>query len=291
MPNEVHQVDSPQGFPLICAGDPNGAIRAPQGTLAIDNITPAVWQNANGVTTWTNISAGGTGITSWGLESTSHFTHAGDPNGAVTALAEGDLCLDTSTPALYIATGAGTVWTLVGPGGGAGITSWGLETTSHFTNNGDPNGIVTALSKGDLCLDITTPALYVADGAGTVWTLVGPGGTVATFPVTFDDGTHTYEITAGAGTMHLAVILDSGAIPQAFIDLDGTGSDFTSLGDLQLAASADGSNVIIEAAAVGGATVFTGATPLNINMTGLPTSDPGNSGQLWNNAGALHISP
>lgn len=116
MPNEVHQVDSPQGFPLICAGDPNGAIRAPQGTLAIDNITPAVWQNTNGITTWEQLgSGGGGGITSWGEETTAHFVNAGDPNGVVTAENAGDLCLDTDNIELWMAEDAGTVWDLIGP--------------------------------------------------------------------------------------------------------------------------------------------------------------------------------
>lgn len=40
------------------------------------------------------------------------FTNAGNPNGAVTSVAKGDLCTDNVTPGLWIATAAAsTVWT------------------------------------------------------------------------------------------------------------------------------------------------------------------------------------
>lgn len=55
------------------------------------------------------------GITAWGAANTAQYSHAGDPNGVVVATAEGDLCVDTTTPALYQALGAGTAWQLVGP--------------------------------------------------------------------------------------------------------------------------------------------------------------------------------
>lgn len=40
-------------------GNPNGLVVADEGDLFIDRTTPAVWQNQNGGTVWSNLSAGG----------------------------------------------------------------------------------------------------------------------------------------------------------------------------------------------------------------------------------------
>lgn len=243
----------------------------------------------------------------WGLEATSNFVFAGDPNGNVTSKKKGDLCLDITTPAIYQATAPNaTTWQLIGSGGGgsfpdftgsgspegvqtanvgqtyedtangglyffegtngtnvgwsAGAGQAGIQTSgtgigvvggpggpialiapaaggfqlndagaqagtgngiywnangtdgeqnidvqlgstgqfhtllaadgstsfpgpikadagaSLFSNAGDPNGVVTALATGDVCFDTSTPAIWEAAGAGTVWTQVGGGG-------------------------------------------------------------------------------------------------------------------
>lgn len=142
----------------------------------------------------------------WGLEATSTFVFAGDPNTHVTSKRKGDLCLDITTPALYIANAAAsTSWAAVG-GGGGGITSWGLESTSHFTHAGDPNAAVTAVAAGDLCIDTTNKDLYIAEGAGTVWTLVGP----ATFPDFTGSGSPEGVQTANVGQSYQDA--DTGAL-------------------------------------------------------------------------------
>src|SRR5436190_21719114 len=47
------------GYLTAGNGDPNGLVTKPEGYLFLDLTTPAVWQNQNGGTVWTNISAGG----------------------------------------------------------------------------------------------------------------------------------------------------------------------------------------------------------------------------------------
>ena len=64
------------------------------------------------VTTYEDASVGSS---QWGQESTAKFSYAGDPTGNVTPSAEGDLCVDTATPALYQATGTTSAdWQQVG---------------------------------------------------------------------------------------------------------------------------------------------------------------------------------
>ena len=51
-------------------------------------------------------------------------------------------------------------------GGGSSGSAFTL-----FTNNGNPNGVVTSVAKGDLCTDNVTPGLWIATAAAsTVWT-------------------------------------------------------------------------------------------------------------------------
>jgi hypothetical protein len=45
-------------------GDPNDEIAAPKGTLFVDKDAPALWQNTDGYSTWTNI-AGGAAANFW----------------------------------------------------------------------------------------------------------------------------------------------------------------------------------------------------------------------------------
>lgn len=79
----------------------------------------------------------------WGEASTAQFSGSGDPTGVVTPSGEGDLYVDTSTPALYQATGAtSSDWAIVG---GSGFTGWTQDASNpaNVSSNGgelDTNG-------------------------------------------------------------------------------------------------------------------------------------------------------
>jgi len=105
--------------------------------------------------------SGGGGITSWSLVSTCHFTHAGDPNGAVTSVAKGDLCLDTSTPALYQAAGAAsTVWTAVGTAT--------IPLANGHVLVGSAGGVATDVAMSGDASIVASGALTIANGAVTL---------------------------------------------------------------------------------------------------------------------------
>lgn len=222
MPNEVHVVDSPQGFAVLCAGDPNGAIRAPKGTLALDNITPAIWQNTNGVTTWAVVGSGGAGgfpITE--DDGTNTYTIDGG-GGALEASnvldADNDFFAgvqysvdDTTAVASTSATTSSSQATFSTQLDTAAVDaapfefSWNGEAANVAVFAGDPNGNVTA-EAGSLCLDTTTPAVWQnTDGADTWTQLASASG----FPVgPLDDGTNTYQITAATGALGMANQVD-----------------------------------------------------------------------------------
>lgn len=46
------------------------------------------------------------------------------------------------------------------------------DIVSLFSYYGDPNGSVTSLNMGDLCVDVGTPGLWQANGTGTAWTRI-----------------------------------------------------------------------------------------------------------------------
>jgi len=136
----------------------------------------------------------------WGQTATAVHKYAGDPDGHVPG-AIGDLCVDYSTPALYQCTSLPTGWTICAAG--SGITSWGLESTTHFNHAGDPNTHVTSVRKGDLCIDTTTPALWMATAAtATTWTRVGPE-IVDVFPTVTGSGTPEGVVTAAVGASYV----------------------------------------------------------------------------------------
>lgn len=55
--------EEPTGPQLLTSdGDPNGAITAPAGTLALDFTTPALWQNTDAATAWALVGMGGATI-------------------------------------------------------------------------------------------------------------------------------------------------------------------------------------------------------------------------------------
>jgi hypothetical protein len=158
------------------AGNPNTHVTPDaEGDLCIDTSTPALYiATGTADTDWELVAP--PSIDSWGQVSTTKYSHAGDPTGSVTPDAKGDLCLDTSTPALYQATGTGdTDWELVA--GGSGIAAWGQVATAQYVHAGDPNTHVAADAEGDVCIDTSTPALWIAGAAdNSHWVQIGTGG-------------------------------------------------------------------------------------------------------------------
>lgn len=57
------RLTSPSSGPIMISGtsDPNGVVSATIGSLFVQTDTPAVWQNTDGSTAWTQIGAGGGG--------------------------------------------------------------------------------------------------------------------------------------------------------------------------------------------------------------------------------------
>lgn len=51
-----------------------------------------------------------------------------------------------------------------------GLAANAPPVVSVFTYTADPNAVIVAINKGDLCVDTGTPGLWTAAGAGTVWT-------------------------------------------------------------------------------------------------------------------------
>lgn len=121
-------------------------------------------------------------------------TYAGNPNGNVTADFIGDLCIDTTNGKLYQATAAdNSHWNImngqgftIAAGAAVGVLFTNNDTDdpplylsnsnatgpqlrvggiNFFTNAGNPNTVITAEAIGDLCVDKTNGALYVAQVA------------------------------------------------------------------------------------------------------------------------------
>lgn len=81
------------------------------------------------------------------------FINAGDPNGTLASFDTGDLCIDTTTPALWLATSpGGTTWAGVGGSGGGGPVS--------ITGAGETSSPGDLLQTGGFTVDDTA----VGDG-------------------------------------------------------------------------------------------------------------------------------
>ena len=100
------------------------------------------------------------------------FTNAGSPAGTVTAARIGDMCVDYTNHALYMATATGTgSWTAF-----AGLSTLASGATiggvSYFTDAGAPGD--TALQIGDIAVDYTNGAFYMAQATGSSgWVRLG----------------------------------------------------------------------------------------------------------------------
>lgn len=238
MPNEVHVIEGPQGFALICAGDPNGAIRAPIGTLAIDNVTPTIWQNTNGVTTWVQVGGGGSSGFPVGPHddgtSTEVITATG---GELIASSTRDIGGDVAILTLDTSAATAPVAALETFGEAAGVASFHLHAVDTgpasrailntdgnsidlIAGTGDPNTVVSAF-EGSLFMQVDGPAVWQNTNGVTAWAKVA-----SSFPVgPLDDATNTYEITATGSTL------------SATNTKDGTG-ELAAVGGIALAGSA-----------------------------------------------------
>jgi hypothetical protein len=134
------------------------------------------------------------------------------------------------------------------------------------------------------------------------------------FPVgPLDDGITTYAITAGTDFAHSLVVRNSDDATGAANLYDAqTGTNTATIGIQSGASGATGS---LQTGAFGGqgtasmtavasdsttaavtVTAAPGGTAIvgflgSVQMTTLPTSDPGVSGELWNNGGVVNVSP
>jgi len=93
---------------------------------------------------------------------------SGSPSAAYNALQIGDLYIDTTNGALYIATATGSgswqQYTAATATLASGTTIGG---TSVITGSGDPNGTATAVRVGDLYVDYTNNMIWIASATGT----------------------------------------------------------------------------------------------------------------------------
>ena len=136
------------------AGSPNTHLTPKEiGDICSDYTNGAVYV-ATGVTnsSWTAIAPA-----AWS-------TYAGNPNTNVTATAVGQICTDTTNGQLYMSFAAdGTHWyPLVVQRQGASVSPINM-----FANAGNPNTAVTAITIGDICVDVTNGDIYIAGATGT----------------------------------------------------------------------------------------------------------------------------
>lgn len=111
------------------------------------------------------------------------FFNTGDPNASVTATAAGDLCFDSSTPAVWMATSAGTGWVNISIPGGADLTVNSGPVTSGLVALQIPkqplvpaSGIIQPLPPLIGRTFPGTSILYPLEGASTGVICSGPDG-------------------------------------------------------------------------------------------------------------------
>lgn len=166
------------GIGVIVAVNTDGTVNLQyHGAIFPANVTndyvPKVGQTTLVATYGTQVWAVGSGAIGlgegieWGAASTAQFSFAGNPNGSVVAESKGDLCVDTSTPAVWQAIGIGSIWELIA----------GRGDFPDYEGTGDPNGVQSG-SDGQWYKDIQTGELYMCMATGNSWwTVVNPGRT------------------------------------------------------------------------------------------------------------------
>lgn len=237
--------------------DPNTAEAGVEGDVCWRNDTRA-WYGCT-VTgdpgTWTPISGGA----QWGQVSTAKYSYAGDPSGHVTPDAEGDLCVDTATPALYQATGTGdTDWQLVA----GGLPAW------FQTGAGAPTAVVPN-TVGGLYFDTTgVNGLYSAYGASEGdWLQLGFGAG-ATSGLTFSGDGSAFLIALGTAL----AVLSSGDESTFFMVQNGLATLSSSGEMVNLFVSAGTPNGTVEPTAVGDV-CFDTTTPAIWQASGVSDTD------------------
>jgi hypothetical protein len=127
-------------------GDPNGSLVAPVGTLALDENGPTLWQNTDGISTWTAAGGGG---------GSTVLTGGADPNGVVTGV-RGQLYVGTQAllgnPAVYQNNDlvSGTTWRLIASSGPADIGSGIVGSKTYTPTGASTNVAFNGALVGDL---------------------------------------------------------------------------------------------------------------------------------------------
>lgn len=80
-----------------------------------------------------------------------------------------------------------------------------ISTVNLYTNTSNPNGVITAAAKGDICFESTTPAMWMATAAGTSWTQVGAGGIPDPFNIIVTGVNLAVPATGYADSNYIAV--------------------------------------------------------------------------------------
>ena len=111
---------------------------------------------------------------------------AGDASVTISALSSGatlissTIDIQTTAPVGGVQISAPNV-SLTATTNGINLTSAGYGPVSLFVYSGDPNANIVAITKGDLCIDISTPALWQASVSGTAgWIDLGSTASSAT---------------------------------------------------------------------------------------------------------------
>lgn len=222
----------------------------------------------------------GTWLTVSQANSATHVTvWVGDPTDKVRALNKGDLVVDVTTPALWLATAAGkTAWSKVGGSGGGGVTP--TETPVHI-------GFTSTAGAGGVALGPTTTASTNAVAIGNASTAGATAGTaVGLGAVANHDGAAAFGSRAHAeGVNALALGNTSSATGTGAVALGqgsvATGQTEISIGPGTAKVHMKGGYLFVGPKSTGTCKVF---------LTGLPTSTPAVAGQLWNDAGTLKVS-
>lgn len=150
MPPVPPPTSPPYFFSLALQGEISvqpSATDVPQDTLywATDTTTLYISDGS----AWNAISGGGGGgIAAWGQTSTAEYAGSGSPSGVITPDAKGDLYVDTSSPALWQATGtSNTDWEVL-----LGLPS-GWSEDGSFPANASSNGASLSLAGGTFGTD------------------------------------------------------------------------------------------------------------------------------------------
>lgn len=172
------------------------------------------------------------------------------------------------------------------PGGGGGIAPVLLVSAfSDEITTSPPSGPATidgtVVNTGDrIWLNAQTPddnGIWLANTSG-LWTRPSDWASGSVIP----NGT-LFSVSSNGSFLFSSVWITQQDVT---VDLTGVGAQCLAAVEGIITTPAEGLNPIVAffASAVNFDTT-------NIGMGGLPTSDPGNSGQLWNDAGTVKVSP